>query len=245
MLILLVCIVPMAQAEDAPGKAKASFNADEDYLASRNFTGFVDSHPDLRYYRLGLAAYRDAKLDKALHYFRMSARYSDKPAQAMVAEMLWRGEGVEQDRALAYAWMDLAAERGMRRLLVLRERYWEQLDEAERARALEHGERVYAEYGDEVAVSRLERALRREAKRAVGSRTGYVGNGMILAPPPGTYNIEPEVMSSTAFYAATYWDPKQYFAWREQLWERELRQGRVGHAEVGPLQQAGSGDKAD
>src|SRR3546814_9279963 len=71
----------------------------------------------------------------------------------MVAEMLWNGDGVERDRALAYAWMDLAAERGYAGFLGLRERYWSALDEAGRARALEAGQEVYAHYGDAAARS--------------------------------------------------------------------------------------------
>src|SRR3546814_17375883 len=68
-------------------------------------------------------------------------------SQGMVAEMLWNGDGVERDRALADAWMDLAAERGYAGFHGLRERYWSALDEAGRARALEAGQEVYAHSG--------------------------------------------------------------------------------------------------
>src|SRR5690606_37219363 len=89
--------------------------------------GFLKAHPDLRYRLHGLEKYKERDFDDALKFFRRAAFYADKPSQGMVAEMYWRGEGVEQDRALAYAWMDLAAERGYRGFLGLRERYWNAL----------------------------------------------------------------------------------------------------------------------
>ena len=73
---------------------------------------------------------------RAAYYFKRSARYADKASQAAYAEMLWEGRGIERDRALAYVWMDLAAERDDSPLVSFRERYWAGLDEAERV----HGE---------------------------------------------------------------------------------------------------------
>src|SRR3546814_148199 len=108
-------------------------------------SGFLNSHPDLRYRLLGMEAMREDRHGDAFKFFRRAAHFADKPSQGMVAEMLWNGDGVERDRALAYAWMDLAAERGYAGFLGLRERYWSALDEAGRARALEAGQEVRSE----------------------------------------------------------------------------------------------------
>jgi len=75
-------------------------------------SAFLASHPDLRYRKLAQEAVADGRLEEARTYFRYGARYADKLSQAALAEMWWEGRGGEQDRALAYAWMDLAAERG-------------------------------------------------------------------------------------------------------------------------------------
>src|SRR3546814_8772491 len=130
--------------------------------------GFLNSHPDLRYRLLGMEAMREDRHGDAFKFFRLSADFADKPSQGMVAEMLWDGYRVERYRALAYAWMDLAAERGYAGFLGLRERYWSALDEAERARALEAGQEVYAHYGDAAAKPRIAIALRRGRREMTG-----------------------------------------------------------------------------
>ncbi|HGM5925234.1 TPA: hypothetical protein ACKP5H_003249 [Stenotrophomonas maltophilia] len=53
--------------------------------------------------------------------------------------MLWNGQGGPADRALGYAWMDLAAERGTEWLVAQRERFWEALSPDERERAVREG----------------------------------------------------------------------------------------------------------
>src|SRR3546814_12709301 len=103
----------------------------------------------------------------------------------MVAERLWDGDGGERDRALAYAGMDLAAERGYAGFLGLRERYWSALDEAERARALEAGQEVYAHYGDAASKPRIAIARRRGRREMPGSRPGMVARLQDYVPGPG------------------------------------------------------------
>ena len=252
LLFASLSFAPLALA----GEVAPKHLQDEVLLAGENFGGFVESHPDLRNYRLGLREYRRGDLEKAFRFFRMASRYSDKPSQAIVAEMLWHGKGAELNRPLAYAWMDLAAERGNQRLLVQRERFWEAMSEAERAQALALGKQVYAEFGDAVAQRRLEMALRREKSQLAGSRTGYTGNTQILASMPGTgdaaggdpFGVVPPSISvpASSFFASAYWDPKEYYAWRERLWEREQRELQTGVVEVRGIEQvkAGATEKA-
>ncbi|HWS25001.1 MAG TPA: hypothetical protein VN259_00380, partial [Xanthomonadales bacterium] len=90
--------------------------------------GFLQYHPDLRWRKIGLERYEQGKFDVALDAFVRSSRYADKGSQAMVAEMYWKGEGTDVDRARAYAWMDLAAERGYKDFLAVREHYWASLN---------------------------------------------------------------------------------------------------------------------
>lgn len=192
--------------------------------------GFLSSHPDLRYRLLGVEAYRDSEYERALQYFRRAAYYADKPSQGMVAEMLWNGQGTTRDPALAYAWMDLAAERGYRGFLVQRERYWTQLDEAARARAVEEGQAVYDRYGDASARPRIDRELRLARRKITGSRTGHpVGALRIEVPGPNGSTVG---IDGNKFYDPVYWDPEQYQAWHDQVW----MEPRTGNVDVGELE---------
>jgi hypothetical protein len=188
---------------------------------------FLGAHPDLRWRLRGLEKYQKGEYDEAFKDFRRAARYADKPAQAMVAEMLWKGEGTKSDRALAYAWMDLAAEREYPTLAVFREQYWAQLTPEEQKQALEIGKAVYAEYRDSVAKPRLESQLRNARSDITGSRTGMTGGLKIYLPSPtGELFIE-----GREFFDPRFWDPKQYWQWASKGWT-ELPKARVT---VGPL----------
>lgn len=213
----------------SPVQAQAKPDAtDQQILQSE---GFLTAHPDLLNRGRGWRAYREGDFAGALTYFRRAARYADKPSQAMIGEMHWKGEGVEQDPALAYAWMDLAAERGYEGFTLLRERYWQRLDEAQRRDALARGEAIYAEFGDDVAKPRIATVLRRERSRITGSRTGAVGALTIEIPGPGGFT---QTIDGSKYYASKFWDPEEYQAWHDAVWTKP-REGRVDVGEVEPL----------
>ena len=136
---------------------------------------YWNAHPDQGQRMLGLAALRDGRDAEARSHFERAARYADKAAQALLADLWWEGRGGARDRALGYAWMDLAAERGDPSVAARREHYWSELDEASRQRALEQGRAIYAEFADDVAQPRLERERRRWTRIATGSRLGSPG----------------------------------------------------------------------
>lgn len=189
--------------------------------------GFLGAHPDLRWRLAGQEAYEKGNAELALGYFRRAARFADKPAQGMIAEMLWKGEGAPQDRAAAYAWMDLAGERAYRPMLIRREIFWRELDAAERERAIEVGKGLYAEFGDEVAQPRLEKKLRAERRRITGSRTGFVGALQIVIPTlSGDITVD-----GASYYHPDYWQPERYWAWQDKGWKDPPR----GVVDVGPL----------
>ncbi|MER2176072.1 MAG: SEL1-like repeat protein [Stenotrophomonas maltophilia] len=192
-------------------------------------SSFLASHPDLRYRKLAQEAVAGGRLEAARTYFRYGARYADKLSQAALAEMWWDGQGGEQDRALAYAWMDLAAERGTPFLLAVRERYWAALDPAERQRALREGPALYAEYGDPAAQPRLERELRGALRQVTGSRTGRVGGGMEMEVRIAgglRARVDPDV-----YYRDDFWKPADY--WQRQARELEHAGRGEGKIDVG------------
>jgi len=187
--------------------------------------GFLEHHQDLKYRLLGLKAYEKKNFGDALRFFRRASYFADKPSQGMVAEMYWKGEGAPRDRALAYAWMDLAAERGYEGFVGLRERYWNALDEGERARALDEGQAVYARFGDAAAKPRYEFKLRHASKQVTGSRTGFNRGVQLEIPgPAGSETIE-----GSKFFDERYWNAQKYWAWQDRLWAKP----RIGKVTVG------------
>jgi hypothetical protein len=196
--------------------------------------GFLSAHPDLRWRREGLHAYANKRYDEAMQYFLRAARYADKPAQAMVAEMHWKGIGVPQDRELGYAWMDLAAERFYSNFVILREQYWGTLDAAQRVNAIERGQPLLAEYGDGVAKARMATVLRRN-RGVTGSRVGFVGNLQII-PFTGPNAGTGLTIRADEYYAPKFWQADKYFEWQDQVWDAPA--ARKGRVEVGDVENA-------
>lgn len=195
--------------------------------------GFLAAHPDLRWRSEGLQAFEQKDYKIAFNAFQRAARYADKPSQAMLAEMLWEGVGVAQDRALAYAWIDLAAERLYPVFIARREGYWRRLDPGQQRDAIERGQAVYLEYGDAVAKPRLERLLERERRRTTGSRVGFVGN-LTIIPNTGPLAGTGLTISGDQYYAEKYWEPRRYWQLQDEIWNAP-RRGRVDVGDLMPV----------
>lgn len=214
-------------AIEAGYDARAVEPVDADIVRSE---GFLLAHPDQRFRILGMQARRSGHHGQARMYFQRAARFGDKLSQGAIGEMYWRGEGGERDRALAYAWMDLAAERGARLLLAHRERYWSALEPDERTRAVREGAALYAEFGDAVAKPRLEKLLRSGRRNVTGSRAGWVGPlSICIAPTQGKCTA---TVTGEQYYANRYWMPAQYWAWQDRL---ILTPEPGGDVQVGPV----------
>lgn len=195
--------------------------------------GFLAAHPDLRWRREGIFAYEAGEHATAFRYFLRAARYADKASQAMVADMYWSGTGIAADRALAYAWMDLAAERMYADFVAHRERLWQSMDDVERADAVARGQQVYAEYGDHVAKPRLETVMRRARKNVTGSRLGFVGY-LTIVPNSGLLGGSGVSLSGEDYYAPRYWQPDAYWRLQDEIWRAPPR----GRVRVGEVEQA-------
>lgn len=194
-------------------------------------TGFLDAHPDMRYRIQGQRELDAERLSAAFELFRRASRYADKVSQAMVAEMLWSGTGVPVDRAAAYAWMDLAAERGYEGFVVHRERYWARLNTDERVRALDVGAALYKFYGDEVARPRLARIMHGAKLRTVGARLSMLGrySDLFARTEEGTTRV----FQMNEYYSPKLWDESMYQAIQDATWERipSVQVGEVVAAE--------------
>lgn len=199
---------------------------------------FQTYHPDVRYREQAMKLYREGRYEQALSRFERAARYADKPSQAMIAEMYWQGLGAPVDRVLAYAWMELSAERDYPDLVRFRDRYWEQLSEDERAQARVRGQGVLDEYGDVVAQPRLEAWLRRGLMNVTGSRTGYTGGALQVT----AHSTSGQAYSfhGHEYYADSYWRPREYWRLQDQIWRAPARE----RVDVGAPETVPSSDPA-
>lgn len=232
MALLFACTHQSALAQGKNAPIPADPAADAQFRAA----GFLESHPDIRYRLLGLEEFRKKNHADALRFFKRASFYADKPSQGMVAEMYWSGQGIEKDPVIAYAWMDLAAERGYAGFRGLRERYWNSLSAEERQQALVQGETIYATYGDAAAKPRLATVLRRERKKVTGSRTGFAGSLKIYVPgPSGSEQID-----GSKFYDERFWDVEKYYAWHDSIWMKP----RIGKVSVGEMEQVDAASPA-
>lgn len=210
---------------------QGSFVGEPGISAELMTEGFLSAHPDLRWRREGLHSYANKRYEEAMAHFLKAAHYGDKPAQAMVAEMHWKGIGVPQDRALGYAWMDLAAERFYSNFLIKREQYWGTMTPAEQSAAIERGQPLLTEYGDQVAKPRMAKVLRKN-RAATGSRVGFAGNLEII-PFTGPNAGKGMRIRADEYYAAKYWQPDKYFEWQDEMWDAPpARRGRVDVGDI-------------
>lgn len=200
---------------------------------------FLSDHPDMLNRMRAMQELERGDAERAANYFKRAAHYADKQSQAGYAELLWKGHGVPQDRPAAYAWMDLASERGYTLFLGFRERYWNALSEQERLRALEVGETIYAEYGDSVAKPRMEKILKRALRKITGSRVGFVGGLTIIIPGPGGGTS----INASTYYNKRFWEPKQYWHWQEEVVEG-ARHGTVTVSDLVQVREAASSQKS-
>lgn len=197
--------------------------------------GYMELHPDVEYRQLGMQSYKRGHLETALQRFRRGGYFGDKPSQGLLAEMYWKGEGTPVDRAMAYVWMDMAAERGYRDLVSLREQYWAKMTPEERKRALEQGPAVYAVYGDPAVKPRYAQRLARLRNQITGSHIGVdIGVGA-SRDNEGMFQEQSKV---GGLYAQANWDAKQYWARQDKFWERRFG----GTVSVGDVQTLSEGE---
>ena len=199
-------------------------------------------HPNEESRLLGLKSYLSGRYEEAIAKFERAASYADKPSQHYLSLIYWHGQGVPIDHVRAYIWADLAAERGSRKLLAIREKMWAGLTPQQQQQAVADGSEYYARYGDEVAKPRAEAEIRRFATHMTGSRVGYQNQNMDIingGPINGSFgNATQGMLAASAMVVGTTTGDKMYAADRTRIgayWaaqDRELDRG--GHVEVGP-----------
>ncbi len=240
---LLILVSLMAFSSWASAEVFEPRRIDPDLWRSPHFQR---AHPDLKHRVIAQEMLEEGRVRAAIKAFEDAAHWGDKLSQAMIAEIYWTGEGVSRDRPRAYAWMDLAAERNFVAFIAKREKYWSQLDAQEREQALAIGADLYARFGDDQALPRLDSKLFRERK-PTGSRTGFGGSGYVVLPGTGGsfltlvhLGLRSHVMGGVnvplhAYYAPQLWGLDKYVDWHAD----QLELARRGVVRVGAAEDAG------
>ncbi len=197
----------------------------------------AQGHPNERYRFAAAKHAAGGRWQTALKNFEHASKHADKFSQHRISLMYWYGCGVSADPSAAYAWADLAAERLYPDFVVLRERIWKTLDDAQRKRAIEIGTRLYAEHGDHVAKPRFARALAQSLRNKTGSRTGFDNRLDVFAASIGGDPRASPIASGVpvanlgGMYRPERWDPEQYWKQEDYVW-------RQASVLIGPLQEA-------
>lgn len=232
VLVAALAVAPVVVAGEPVKLTDASFLDVDAQLKA------VEGKPNEVSRLAGLKAYLSRDYNGARTQFERAAYFADKFSQHYLSLMYWHGSGVPTDRVQAYIWADLAAERGSRQMLLIREKMWSELTAAQQAQAAEQGVDFYARYGDEVAQPRAESALRRFADDMTGSRAGYDGQMLATSGKPVSGQFFAKTGSNASSFTQTAVGTREqlYGAashgmdryWAEQDWMLE------GKVKVGP-----------
>lgn len=224
----------------------ATVQADEDPLkdayVQKTLRAMNDAstwyHPDLFGEFAGVRRYAHHQYAEALKYFEVGAYYADKFSQLSIGLMHLNGEGVRKDPVTAYAWIDLAAERGYPDFVATRDRVLAQLTPAQRDQAQALRDKLAQKYADAVAKPRMEQQLRMGAAQMTGSHTGFdsgvqhatmkqnCGIGAVI----GGVSVPVAGCGGGDIYAKARWEPDQYFASRDAQWKATVSVGSIEQA---------------
>ncbi|MFD0724666.1 hypothetical protein [Lysobacter brunescens] len=191
-------------------------------------------HPNEQWRYQGLRQHLAGRDAQAVLHFERAAGYADKISQHYLSLLYWYGQGVPQDRVLAYIWSDLAAERGHRNLLRIREKMWLELTEAQRAQVIQRGEGMHRQYADAFTRIRTERALFRFATQMTGSKAGFDGHNLTVQfGPSALQGTSTEGgITGLAMYGDERTDRRVYWQAQDRMLEGPLR----ATVTIGPLE---------
>jgi len=200
MLLLLAAIV----------SPSAAFGWADDY---------ADRTPGHQYLQKGARAYENGQYDVARREFVSAARWSDKLAQYNLGAMHYHGHGFDRDSARAWAWFKVSAERNYPLFVDTAEQVWNELDDAQRSRAMAIYEGdVLAEFGDAVTVPRTARHMARDRRKTTGSSLGWAGGLLDVYEVDGPISVD-NSSGSIRMMNATRHQGHRYYA--EEMWDFE------------------------
>lgn len=113
------------------------------------------AHPVHADFELGMSYYETKEFDKAYKEFYEAAQYGDHDAQNNVGAMYYRGEHVEKNTVIAYAWMALAAQKKTNDTTAIHSKIYARLNEADKKLADDEYKKIFNLYSDESIEKKL------------------------------------------------------------------------------------------
>lgn len=204
--------------------------------SNKQIVGAMDAastwgHPDLFGEFAGMRRYAEGDYKGALKYFRIGARYADKPSQLAIGMLYANGLGVDKDIVTGCAWLSLASSRKYPKFVATQQKFCAQLTSDQNKQVDAALDKLLPEYGDKVARKRMKLALRTARSQATGSHVGFdfgmVGSadGADMGSKTGSACGSSLTIAGIpwptkgcvggTFWSADRWDPKVYFALRD------------------------------
>lgn len=204
--------------------------------SSKQIVGAMDAastwgHPDLFGEFAGMRRYAKGDYKGALKYFRIGARYADKPSQLAIGMLYANGLGVDKDLVTGCAWLSLAASRKYPKFVATQHKYCAQLTSVQDKQVAAALDKLRDEFGDKVGRKRMTLVLRTARTEATGSHIGF-DFGIVGKLPGGALGRAAGSRCNSSltvagipwptkgcvggtFWSADRWDPKIYFALRD------------------------------
>ncbi len=124
-------------------------------LSNGNFnTPESDGRPGVKFFTLGVQAFRKGDYRHAIDMYRVAASWAYKPAEYNLGVMYFKGQGIPVDRPRGAAWMVLAAERNDPQYVKARDLMVTVLSKPEFAKTDELWSELKQTYADKVALRR-------------------------------------------------------------------------------------------
>ncbi|GLQ96342.1 hypothetical protein [Dyella mobilis] len=233
-LLLALPWVAASQADTTSVPVPASSSSqnvpsDAELAAANCVIGEERFLPGDYYYCLGGMTYGERHYGDALRFFTTAASWASKPAQYVLGVMALNGDHQPKNRALALAWLALAAERPESRFKSAYEQVYKASTPAQRGAADELLAKMRPVYADATAAVRAQQRYTDGMKFLAAMKKGsnrYCMEGMSTIDHP---NTDPSTCQSVQ-QVATVVDKKA----------AEVFEGWGGHVSVGPLQQVPS-----
>lgn len=228
LLLPLACAAWTDTADTTPAATSSSayVPSDADLAAAHCVIGEERFLPGDYYYCLGGLTYGQHRYETSVRFFTTAASWASKPAQYVLGVMALNGDHQAKNRALALAWLALAAERPNSRFQAPYDEVYKASTQAERLAAKGLLEHMRPIYGDATAATRAQARYTEGMKWLARMNNG--GNrvclaGMATLDRPNTdatacQSVQ-QVVTTVDRQAATVFD------------------GWSGHVTVGPLQQ--------
>ncbi|MGK7296133.1 MAG: tetratricopeptide repeat protein [Candidatus Wenzhouxiangella sp. M2_3B_020] len=191
-------------------------------VAGADFRNYADNAPGTQFLERGNTFFRQGDYAAAAEYYRLAAHWADKLAQFNLGMLYVNGDGVERDPLRGWAWIRLSAERGYPKFARVANDIWDRFGPGHREAAMAILENeLEPEYGDEVAIERTAREMRRDRLRATagGSRVG-ANRALYVTGRGGQW------VRGGEYYNPDLWDFRKIVAFETRL-QKALGSGEV------------------